>query len=166
MQSNTVHTTSSQQRNSALSPIAALVPHKGQKDEADNMNAHHGQTLYDKASSSIAHLSPSMQKEIVICKAILSTRLLQQRSSALSSIAAPVPQKVNKEESDNMNGTSWSYIVRQSFQLHRSSLAFSAKRDCDMQINTVHSTSSTTQIHAVFDCCPSATQRKRRRSRS
>ena len=85
-----------------LSSIPAPVPQKGNKVEAENMNPDHGQTFYDKASSSIAHLALSMQKQIVICKAILTTRLLQQRYSMLSSITAPVPHKVNKEE-ENMN---------------------------------------------------------------
>ena len=44
-----------------------------------------------------------MQKRIVMLKAILSTRLIQQRYSVLSSIAALVPQKGNKEEDENMN---------------------------------------------------------------
>ena len=55
-----------------------------------------------KHCTTIAHLSLSMQRQIVICKAILSTRLLQQRYSMLSSIAAPEPHK-GKEEAENMN---------------------------------------------------------------
>ena len=96
-------------------------------------------------SSTMLFRALSLQKQIVICKAILSTRLLQQRCSALSAIAAPVPHKGNKEEADNMNGTSWS-------------LDFNAQANCDLQSNTVHTTSSTTQFHAVFDYCPGARQ--------
>ena len=48
MQSNTVNTTFFQQRYSVLSSIAALVPHKGKKEEAENMDANRGHTLYEQ----------------------------------------------------------------------------------------------------------------------
>ena len=48
MQSNTVNTNFFQQRYSVLSSIAALVPHKGKKEEAENIDAHHGLTLYEQ----------------------------------------------------------------------------------------------------------------------
>ena len=62
MQGNTAHTTSS--------TYLRLLPHGAtqslNKEEESYMIAQHGQTLYDKAASSFAHLSRSMQKQIVI----------------------------------------------------------------------------------------------------
>ena len=51
-------------------------------------------------------------------------------------------------------------VVPQNLQLDSSSLTFNAKADCDLQGNTAYATSSTTLFHAIFDCCPGATQSK------
>ena len=142
-----------QQRYCMLSSIAAPVPHKGNKEEAEIMNAPHGQTLHDKASSSIAHLSLSMQGNTDHTTS--STTLFH---AIFDCCSGATQSKIEKKLK------TWTCIMvkhyTSNFQLDRSSLASNAKADCDMQSNTCHTTSSTTLVHAIFDCCSSAEQRK------
>ena len=122
--------------NNAIPCHLRLLPwfHK-KKEEADNMNAHHGQTLYDKASSSIAHLSLSKQR---------------RKHETRMNILITMPGITHRF-------TSWNHTSRGG--LRNLCLCIMFRRHLYAPI-TAYTTSSTTLFHAILDCCPSATQRK------